>query len=81
MRTTIRLPDALLEKAKREADKQGITVSALVQQGLEREIARPANVRARSLVRLPVCTRGGGMLPGVELDNSSELLDRIADRN
>jgi hypothetical protein len=77
MRTTIRLSDVLLERAKREAAKRGITLTALIEQGLQRETARPAKASERH-VRLPVCKRGGGLLSGIDLNDSSALLDRMA---
>jgi predicted DNA binding CopG/RHH family protein len=77
MRTTVRLSDALLERAKREAAKRGITLTALIEQGLRREMAKPAKGIERRRVRLPVCTRGGGTLGGVDLDDSAALLDRM----
>lgn len=80
MRTTIRLSDALLERAKREAAKRGITLTALIEQGLQREMAKPAKVSERRRVRLPVCKRGGGLLPGVDLNDSAALLDRMEGR-
>lgn len=80
MRTTVRLSDALLDRAKREAAKRGITLTALIEQGLRREMAKPTKATARERVHLPVCTRGGGTLPGVDLDNSAALLDRMEAR-
>jgi hypothetical protein len=77
MRTTVRLSDALLEKAKREAARRGITLTALIEQGLRREMAKPAKPLVRERVSLPVCKRGGGTLPGVDLDDSATLLDRM----
>lgn len=81
MRTTVRLSDALLERAKREASKRGITLTALIEHGLLREMAKPGKKRAeRQRVLLPVCKRGGGTLPGVDIDNSVDLLDRMENR-
>ncbi len=80
MRTTIRLSDALLERAKREALKRGITLTALIERGLQREIAKPAKTSERRRVHLPVCKRGGGSMPGVDLNDSAALLDRMEGR-
>ena len=81
MRTTVRLSDSLLERAKREAAKRGITLTALIEQGLQREMAKPGKKRVeRQRVFLPICKQGGGTLPGVDLDDSAALLDRMEDR-
>ena len=80
MRTTVRLEDALLEQAKREAARRGKTLTALIEQGLRLALAEPRRKRARPRVKLPVCRLGGGVLPGVDLDDGSALLDRMEGR-
>ena len=81
MRTTIRLDDALLARAKREAARRGITFTALVERGLRLVLSRPARSAPRPRVELPVCRAGGGLLPGVDLDDSAALLDRMEGRS
>ena len=80
MRTTVRLEEALLRRAKREAARRGVTLTALIEQGLRLAIARPAQLRRAQRVALPVCRRGGGVLPGVDLDDSAGLADRMDER-
>ena len=75
MRTTVRLDDALLERAKREAARRGETLTALIERGLRLVLARPERREPRRRVELPVCREGGGTLPGVDLDDSATLLD------
>lgn len=77
MRTTVRLDDALLKKAKREAARRGETFTSLIEKGLRLVLARPANRIERRAIRLPVCQAGGGVLPGVDIANSADLLDRM----
>jgi ribonuclease PH len=80
MRTTIRLDDALLERARREAARRHQTLTALIEQGL-REVLRQAHTpRHRKRVTLPVSKNGGGTLPGVDLANNSALLDVMEGR-
>ncbi len=74
MRTTIRLNDALLEEAKREAHRRGLTLTALIERGLRQELINGARKQARR-VELPVSSKGGGMLPGLNLKSASELLE------
>ena len=77
MRTTIRLDDALMAKAKREAARRGETFTALVEKGLRMVLARPARRFTKPLVELPVCRAGGGALPGVDISDSADLIDRM----
>lgn len=75
MRTTVRLDDALLERAKREASRRGQTLTSLIEQGLRLVLAQTRPKHRRARVVLPVCRAGGGTLPGVNLDDSAALLD------
>jgi hypothetical protein len=79
LRTTVRLEDSLLEQAKREAARRGDTLTALIEEGLRAVLAssKPAH---KPRVKLPVCRAGGGTLPGVDLNDSAALLDRMEDR-
>jgi hypothetical protein len=75
MRTTVRLDDALLDRARREAERRGVTLTSLIERGLRLELARSHRPPERQRVDLPVCREGGGTLPGVDLDDSADLLD------
>lgn len=75
MRTTVRLDDALLDQARREAVRRGETLTSLIERGLRLVLARPERRSSRRHVDLPVCREGGGTLPGVDLDDSATLLD------
>lgn len=80
MRTTVRLDDALLERAKREAARRGETLTSLIERGLRLVLARPHKGRDRRRVEIPVCRAGGGTLPGVDLDDGAALLDIVEGR-
>ena len=80
MRTTVRLDDPLLEQAKREAVRRGETLTALIEQGLQLVLAQSGPRQRRKRVVLPVCRAGGGVLPGVDLNDSSALLDVMEGR-
>jgi hypothetical protein len=80
MRTTVRLDDALLERAKREAKRRGDTLTALIERGLRLVLARPERRSPRRHVEIPVCRKGGGTLPGVDLGDSAALLDVLEGR-
>jgi len=76
MRTTIRLDDDLLAKAKRHASDNGTTLTAVIEQSLRATLARRHSTAPRKVIRLK--TAGvGGTLAGVDLDDSASLLDRM----
>ena len=75
MRTTVRLNDALLDQAKREAAKRHETLTALIEQGLRLVLAQSRSpIRKRTRVTLPT-SGAGGLQPGVDLSNNAALLD------
>jgi hypothetical protein len=72
MRTTVRLDDELMKRARRRAAEEGRTLTSLIEEGLKLVIAAP-KVVSRTKVELPVSRAGGGVLPGVDLDRSADL--------
>ena len=77
MRTTVRLEDGLLNRAKEEARRRGETLTSLIERGLRLVLATTNRRAARRRVRLPVSRAGGGTRPGVDLDDTSAVLDRL----
>jgi hypothetical protein len=77
MRTTVRLDDALLEKARAEAARRRVTLTSLIEQGLRLVLRRPMPKGARQHVSLPVSRQGGGVRRGVDLNDSAALLDTL----
>lgn len=77
MRTTVRFDDALLDRARREAVRRGVTLTSLIEQGLRLALRRPLKKPEQPLARLPECRAGGGVLAGVNLDDTASLLDRL----
>ena len=75
MRTTVRLDDSLLEQARREAQRRGETLTSLVEKGLRLELIHSKPSTQRRRVVLPVSKAGGGVMPGVDLNNSAALSD------
>jgi hypothetical protein len=80
MRTTVRLNEALLERARREAGRRGVTLTSLIEEGLQLVLRRPPKHWERPPAKLPECRAGGGTLPGVDLNDSAALLDRLESR-
>ena len=80
MRTTIRLDEALMARARQEAARRGITLTSLIEQGLQLALRRPLKRPKHTAVLLPECHAGGGVLPGVDLNDSAGLLERMDGR-
>jgi hypothetical protein len=74
MKTTIQISDALLEEARKLAQREGTTLKALVEQGLRQVVAER---KTRGRFRLRKATfRGNGVQPqlaGVSWDRIREL--------
>jgi hypothetical protein len=74
MRTTVRLPDALLQEAKTYAARSGKTLTSVIEDALRESLARQRAGRSvRSRVTLTT-VKGQGLQPGVDLDDSAALL-------
>ena len=79
MRTTVRLDEGLLMKAKQEARKRGETLTSLMERGLRLAISG-SHRRARSARGpLPTSKAKGGLRPGITLDDTSAVLDQLDD--
>lgn len=72
MRTTVCIDDDLLQRAKQAAAAQGRPLRALIEEGLRVILAASQEAR-RPPLELPVSQAGGGVLPGIDLNRSSDL--------
>ena len=71
-RTTVRLPEDLLNRAKRKAAAEGRTLTSLIEDGLRLVVAE--NRKAKGKRILPrVSTATGGPMPGIDLTDFSAL--------
>jgi hypothetical protein len=72
-RTTVRLPQDLLSRAKRKAAAEGRTLTSLIEDGLRLVVAenrKPAKTK-RILPRISTAT--GGLMPGIDISDSAAL--------
>jgi len=69
-----------MTQAKREAERRGQTLTALIEEGLRLVLVQPHLQRPREPVILPVSKAGGGVLPGVDLNDSAALEDIMEGR-
>jgi len=69
-----------MEQVRREADRRGETLTSLIEMGLRLVLAQARPEQRRKRISLPVSHQGGGLLPGVDLNDSGALLDRMEGR-
>lgn len=75
MRTTVRLPEDLIAQAKRLAIETDRSLTRVIEDALRSELAR-REAPPRDPGEIPTFS-GNGLQPGVDLDNSAALLDRM----
>ncbi len=74
-RTTVRLPEDLIARAKRKAAAEGRSLTALIEEGLRRVLNERRSEAPPPRALPPVSSARGGLMPGVDLDNSASLQD------
>jgi len=74
MRTTINLPDELIQRAKKAALEADTTLTEIIENALRESLARKSQKKPRREFKL-ITSGHGGLQPGVDLDDTSALLD------
>jgi predicted transcriptional regulator len=74
MRTTIRLDQDLMKKAKEVAAQSGRTLTDVIADALRESFSRRNAADQRTAVKLHTF-KGGRVMPGVDLSNSAALLE------
>ena len=77
MRTTVRLADDLLRKAKARARRDGTTLTALIEEGLAIVLAEDNPGKG---LPLPISKADGGLQAGVDLNDARGLEDLLSSR-
>ncbi len=72
-RTTVRLPQDLLTRAKRKAAAEGRTLTSLIEDGLRMVVAEPKKGLKKKGGPLPVSKATGGPMPGIDITKFSAL--------
>ncbi len=80
MRTTIRMDDELLRRAKEHAASSGTTLTHVIEDAVRQLLARRRVSRVREPVRLPTF-RGEGLQPGIDLDDTAALVELMDERD
>jgi hypothetical protein len=71
------MEDELLRRAKETAAKRNTTLTAILEQALREWLDRQRRGKQRPRIDLPLSRCGGGLRPGVDLDDTADLLDRM----
>ena len=72
-RTTVRLPQELLDRARRKAVAEGRTLTSLIEDGLLVILGENRRTEKRKPVMPRVSKASGGLMPGMDLTDSSTL--------
>jgi hypothetical protein len=72
-RTTIRLPEDLLGRARRKAAAEGRTLTSLIEDGLRTIVSESRRTEKRRRASPRVSKAGGGLMPGIDLTSPSTL--------
>jgi hypothetical protein len=72
-RTTVRLPEELLNRARRKATAEGRTLTALIEDGLRLVVSGTARRGVRPRGAIPVSKAAGGTLPGIDISDSAAV--------
>ena len=80
MRTTVNIDDRLLQQAKQRSLAENRTLGQVIEDALRQVLlAQPKSNAKRSFVPLKTYM-GSGLQPGVDLSDSSALMDLMEDR-
>lgn len=74
--TTLRLSEALMKKAKAYARRHDLTLTTVMERALSEYLAEVRDKPSMAAVELPSFGRGGPQ-SGVNLDDTSALMDRM----
>jgi hypothetical protein len=72
-RTTVRLAEDLLDRARRKAATEGRTLTSLIEEGLRLVVSENRAKKKAQRVFPPVSAATGGTMPGIELTKLSAL--------
>lgn len=71
-RTTVRLPEDLIKRAKRKAAAEGSTLTALIEEGLRLVVFEKPKKKPKRVLP-PYSDATGGPRPGIDISDSAAL--------
>lgn len=78
-RTTVRLPEELLTRAKRKAATEGRTLTSLIEQGLRLVVSHKTEPKSARHNNPPISKARGGLRPGMSWENLSSSVQEMDD--
>jgi hypothetical protein len=72
-RTTVRLPEDLLQRAKRKAAAEGRTLTSLITDGLRLIVATNPKHKSPERIIPRISKAKGGLMPGIDLADLTHL--------
>jgi predicted transcriptional regulator len=72
-RTTVRLPEELMRRAKRKAAAEGRTLTSLIEDGLRHMVSEERKAAKQKRVMPRVSKAKGGLLPGIDITKFSDI--------
>ena len=72
-RTTVRLPEELLYRAKRKAAAEGRTLTSLIEDGLRLVVTGDQRITRQKRVLPRISKTTGGVMPAIEFMDSATL--------
>lgn len=74
-RTTVRLPEDLIRRAKAKAAAEGRTLTSLIEDGLRLVVTDKPEQKAKKIAPIPVSKAKGWLRPGLTLRDVEEMDD------
>ena len=78
-RTTVRLPDDLIARAKRKAAAEGRTLTSLIEDGLRTVVDDAPAAPPKRRVVIPVSKATGGLQPGIDPVKIATIAQELED--
>jgi hypothetical protein len=75
MQTTLRMDDDLMRRAKASAAEEGESLTSFIEDAVRRRLDTRVMAMTAERPQIPTFVGGGGLLPGVDLDDSASLID------
>ena len=72
-RTTVRLPEDLVRRAKGRAAAEGRSLTALIEESVRRILNEKFPRKKTERVLPPISAKTGGLMPGIDLNDSAML--------
>jgi hypothetical protein len=77
MRTTVRLDDRLLQRAWQEAERRGVSLASLVEQGLQLVLRVPPKNSNQRIVDRSAYRTADVLRPSVDSNSNTSLFDQL----